>query len=192
MEFEEEQLINLIKKRKPKALEKVMDLYMNSVCGLAKGILLSVGSEEDVEECVQDVFLDAWNNIEKFSPQRGTFKTWLLILCKSRALNKRKALINKGKVIELDEKLTSSKENLEEDYLAREGKENVIEEINTFNAIDREIFVRRYILEQSIEEICSVMNLSRQAVDNRLWRGRKQLRESLTSNERRSKNEQRG
>ena len=169
-----------------------MDLYMNSVCGLAKGILLSVGSEEDVEECVQDVFLDAWNNIEKFSPQRGTFKTWLLILCKSRALNKRKSLINKGKIIQLDEKLTSSKENLEENYLAREGKENVIEEIKSFNAIDREIFVRRYILEQSIEEICSVMNLSRQAVDNRLWRGRKQLRESLASNERGSKNEQRG
>ena len=192
MELEEEQLINLIKKRKPKALEKVMDLYMNFVCGMAKGILLSVGSEEDVEECVQDVFLDAWNNIEKFNPQRGRFKTWLLILCKSRALNKRKALINKGKVIELDEKLTSSKENLEENYLAREGKENVIEEIKSFNAIDKEIFVRRYILEQSIEEICSVMKLSRQAVDNRLWRGRKQLRESLASNERGSKNEQRG
>ncbi len=192
MELEEEQLINLVKKRKPKALEKVMDLYMNSVCGLAKGILLSVGSEEDVEECVQDVFLDAWNNIEKFNPQRGRFKTWLLILCKSRALNKRKALINKGKIIQLDEKLTSSKENLEENYLAREGKENVIEEIKSFNDIDREVFIRRYILEQSIEEICSAMYLSRQAVDNRLWRGRKQLRESLASNERRSKNEQRG
>ncbi|MDP4089117.1 MAG: sigma-70 family RNA polymerase sigma factor [Bacillota bacterium] len=189
MELEIDSLIRLIKRRNPEALEKVMDLYMDSVYSLVKAILFNKGSEEDTEECVQDVFLDAWNNIEKYNPERGSFKTWLLILCKSRALNRRKSLINKGKVIELDERLASSKEDLEENYLAKENKEEIIERIKSMNAVDREIFLRRYILEESIEDICIVMNLSRQAVDNRLWRGRKQLRETFKPAERRSINE---
>lgn len=189
MEHSEDQLVCLIKKRKPKALEKVMDLYMSSVYSLAKEILFCIGSEEDMEECIQDVFIDVWNNIEKFNPERGALKTWVLILCKSKALNRRKALINKRKVIELDERLAASKESLEENYLAEESREKIVEAINSFNAADREIFLRRYILDQSIEEICIAMNLTRQAVDNRLWRGRKQLKESLKPNEGRSINE---
>jgi hypothetical protein len=44
-------------------------------------------------------------------------------------------------------------------------------------------------MEQSIEYIVSSTKLSRQAVDNRLWRGRKKLREILGFEEGRSINE---
>lgn len=181
MESEIDKLIILIKKRKPYALEKVMDLYMDSVYNVAKSILYNIASDEDIEECVQDIFLESWNTIEKFNPERGTFKTWILMLCKYKALNLRKSLNKHDKIIELDETLVSSNENLENNYLAKESTEEIISAINKFHSIDREIFVRRYILEQSIEDICTLMNLSRQAVDNRLWRGRKYLKELLNA-----------
>lgn len=189
MELEISILVRLIKKRKPKALEKVMDLYIDSIYNVAKSILINIALEEDIEECVQDVFLDAWNNIDKFNPERGAFKTWLLILCKYKALNMRKSLINKTKIIELEEHLISSKENLEESYLIKESKDEIIAAIKSFTPIDREVFLRRYILDQSIEDIGIITNLTRQAVDNRLWRGRKQLKKLLYSSERRSLNE---
>jgi RNA polymerase sigma-70 factor (ECF subfamily) len=189
MESEIARLVTLMKKRKPEALEKVMELFMDSVYTVAKHILYNIGSEEDIEECVQDVFISAWDNINKFDPERGTLKTWLLILCKYRALNIRKMLTDKGKIIVLEEKLISSDDNVEKLYLGKESKAEVIAAINSFNTTDREVFLRRYILEQSIEDICNIMNLSRQAVDNRLWRGRKQLKEILNQFERRSINE---
>lgn len=189
MEPEIERLIKLIKNRKPEALGRLMDLFIDPVYSLAKSIILNVGSEEDIEECVQDVFIGAWDNIDRYDPGRGTFKTWLLILCKYKALNMRKSLVSKGKIIELNEKLISSNDHIEEQYLSKESKDEIIKAINSFNTIDREVFLRRYILVQSIEEICTIMNLSRQAVDNRLWRGRKQLKEIINSSERRSINE---
>jgi RNA polymerase sigma factor, sigma-70 family len=182
-------LIRLMKKRKPEALERVMDLFIDSVYVVAKNILYNVGSEEDIEECIQDVFINAWDNIEKYDQERGTFKTWLLILCKYRALNIRKVLTEKGKIIELEEELISSDDNVEEQYLSKESKTEIIAAIDSFNTTDRQIFLRRYILQQSIEDICNIMKLSRQAVDNRLWRGRKQLKKILNCSERRSINE---
>lgn len=53
------QLIYQIIKRKPEALEKVMDIYISNVYYVANSILSHVATEEDIEECVQDTFLDA-------------------------------------------------------------------------------------------------------------------------------------
>jgi RNA polymerase sigma-70 factor (ECF subfamily) len=181
MEPDTDQLIYQIAKHKPEALEKVMDLYFSNVYYVAKSILYHVAAEEDIEECVQDSFLDAWNNINKYNPERGTFKTWLLILCKYRALNLRKTLLSKPEVIEFEEFQSIINENPESEYLWKEGSQEIISAINTLGPIDREIFIRRFILEQSINEISKIMKLSRKAIDNRLWRGRIQLKDTLSS-----------
>jgi RNA polymerase sigma-70 factor, ECF subfamily len=170
-------------------IERLMDLYMGSVYGVAKSILMNIGSEQDMEECVQDVFIEAWNNIDRFDESRGSMKTWLLILCKYKALNIKKILIKKSKIVDIEELQISSKEAVEESLLFKERKGEVIDAINSFNPVDKEVFLRRYFMEQSIEHIVSSMKLSRQAVDNRLWRGRKKLREILGFEEGRSINE---
>ncbi len=179
MEPELELIIKQIKKRKPEALKKVIDLYISNVYHVAKSILFSIASEEDIEECVQDTFLDAWNNINKYDEHRGSFKTWLLILCKFKALNKKKMLLSKPEFIELKEELSSADVNPEEDYIIKEGTTEIIAAIHTLGPIDKEIFIRRYLFHQEISEICAIMKLSRQAIDNRLWRGRNQLKKIL-------------
>ncbi|MFL0245471.1 sigma-70 family RNA polymerase sigma factor [Candidatus Clostridium stratigraminis] len=170
-------------------IERLMALYMGSVYGVAKSILIDTGSEQDIEECVQDVFIEAWDNIDKFDESRGSMKTWLLILCKYKALNIKKALLKKNKIVDFEELQLSSNEAIEENLLFKEKKDEIIEAIMSFNSIDKEVFLRRYFMEQSIEYICSYMSLSRQAVDNRLWRGKKKLREILGLMEGRSINE---
>ena len=182
-------LIRLIKKKKPDALEKVMDLYIGSVYGVGRSILYNTASEADIEECVQDVFLDAWNNIGKYNPKRGSFKTWLLILCKYKALTLRKVLMNAGKVINIEDVQLPVMANLEDNYIAKENTEEIITVINSFGDTDKEVFISRYILGQSVDEICTSMNLSRQAVDNRLWRGRKRIRDLFNPSEGRIINE---
>jgi RNA polymerase sigma-70 factor (ECF subfamily) len=175
------QLIHQISKRKPEALAKIMDIYMNNVYSLAKSILSHISTEEDIEECVQDTFLDAWIYIDRYNPDRGTFKTWLLILCKYRALNIRRARLNKPQEVELDDQQSSIYLTPENEYLIKEGSKEILSAINHLAPIDREIFIRRFILDQRIDEISAIMKLSRQAIDNRLWRGRTQLKEKLAA-----------
>lgn len=132
-------LIRLMKKKKPQALEKVMDLYLGSVYGVARSILYKTASEADIEECVQDVFVDAWNNIEKYNSERGSLKTWLLILCKYKALTLRKLLMNVGKVINIENVQLPVIENLEDNYIAKENNEEIITVINSFGDTDKEV-----------------------------------------------------
>jgi RNA polymerase sigma factor, sigma-70 family len=175
------QLINQIKERKPEALEKVIDLYLSHVSYLARKILYPIGGEEDIEECIQDTFLDAWRNIDKYNPDRGSFKTWLLILCKFKALSIRKYYLSKPKMVEIEDFSTSPNHNPENDYLSKEGSKEIIMAIQQLSPTDREIFTRRFVLNQEIDEISHAMKLTRKAIDNRLWRGRNQLKQTLIS-----------
>lgn len=189
MELQIENLIKLIKNRNQGALKRLMDLYIGSVYSVAKNVLAETASIEDIEECTNDVFIDVWNNINKYDESRGSLRTWVLILCKYKALNIRKKLYMKNKVIALEDMQVKDNEDIQENYIIKEKKEEVLQAIKSFDKVDKEIFLKHYFWEQSIDEICVYMNMSRQAVDNRLWRGRKRIKEIISSNERRGINE---
>ncbi|MDD3614056.1 MAG: sigma-70 family RNA polymerase sigma factor [Clostridiales bacterium] len=180
-------LIGQLKKKKEFALEQVMDIYMDPVYSLASTILRGYGQTVDIEECVQDVFIDAWNKISEYDPGRGKLKTWLLILCKYKALSYKRRLSRQNRVFKIEDLKRESQQieasNVEASFLAKEERQKIIEAIRSLPDLDRQIFLRVYILDESIEEVSKSLGLSRQAVDNRLWRGRKALRKYFKNTE---------
>ncbi|MFY9520248.1 MAG: sigma-70 family RNA polymerase sigma factor [Caldicoprobacterales bacterium] len=180
-------LIGQLKKKKEFALEQAMDIYMDPVYSLASTILRGYGQTVDIEECVQDVFIDAWNKISEYDPGRGKLKTWLLILCKYKALSYKRRLSRQNRVFKIEDLKRESQQieasNVEASFLAKEERQKIIEAIRSLPDLDRQIFLRVYILDESIEEVSKSLGLSRQAVDNRLWRGRKALRKYFKNTE---------
>lgn len=180
-------LIGQLKKKKEFALEQAMDIYIDPVYSLASTILRGYGQTVDIEECVQDVFIDAWNKISEYDPGRGKLKTWLLILCKYKALSYKRRLCRQNRVFKIEDLKRESQQieasNVEASFLAKEERQKIIEAIRSLPDLDRQIFLRVYILDESIEEVSKSLGLSRQAVDNRLWRGRKALRKYFKNTE---------
>jgi len=68
----ENELISEIRKRNPNAFEFLIQEYTKPVYYLAHNILNIGSSKEDIEECVSDVFLEAWLKINQFDSKRGT------------------------------------------------------------------------------------------------------------------------
>lgn len=181
MKLNDDNLLQEIKAQNPQALEFIMNTYSSAVYWLAARILQD-GSPEDIEECVSDVFVQAWSEFDHYEPQRGPFKTWLLILTKYKALDYRRKLKRDQPMTELSNAASQIYSNpVEEHLLSRESREQLLEAIKALKETDRQIFVRRYLLYQSIDDIAGSLGLTRQAVDNRLWRTRKTLQKLLVS-----------
>lgn len=69
------------------ALETFYDRYAPLVFGLAARV---TGNAADAEEVLQDVFIQAWRQAARYTPARAAPRTWLLIIARSRAIDRRR------------------------------------------------------------------------------------------------------
>ncbi len=70
------------------AVERIYDAYGGLVYTIAFRFL---GSPDRAEELVQEVFLAMWQRRMSFDPERGTLKSWLCTIVRSRAIDMMRA-----------------------------------------------------------------------------------------------------
>lgn len=73
-----------IVERDEAALGELYDATLSKLHGLALRI---VRQREAAEEVVEDTFWQVWNSAQRFDPARGNAVTWMLTICRSRALD---------------------------------------------------------------------------------------------------------
>ena len=76
--------VDRIVRRDQGGLAALYDATVNRVHGVAMRILKN---EESAEEVVSDVYFQAWREAERYDRSRGPVQGWLLIICRSRALD---------------------------------------------------------------------------------------------------------
>ncbi|MGO9343836.1 MAG: sigma-70 family RNA polymerase sigma factor [Acidimicrobiales bacterium] len=77
-------LVVLIGRWHQEALAEVYRRHGSAVYGLARRV---VGSNTLAEEVTQDVFVDLWRRPERFDPERGALRTFLLTRAHGRAVD---------------------------------------------------------------------------------------------------------
>ncbi|MFQ5348983.1 MAG: sigma-70 family RNA polymerase sigma factor [Thermoanaerobaculia bacterium] len=67
------------------ALAVLYDRFSGMLLGLAHRIL---GDASDAEEILQEAFLQVWNQAERYDPSRSSVSTWLVLITRSRAIDR--------------------------------------------------------------------------------------------------------
>lgn len=173
--MKENNFISQLKKKNPKALDHVFENYGNLIFKVAYSIL---NNRELSEECVNDVLLKIWNNIDSFNKGDEKFKAWIIVMTKYTSIDILRKEKKHDNVITLDsyEKEDTSLESFLEN---KETKENILSMIKTFDKENREIFIKRFFLHYSIKEISKSIGISENAISNRIRRGKFKLSEFL-------------
>jgi RNA polymerase sigma factor (sigma-70 family) len=82
-----EQFFNVIEGMIERDEQSLAELYD---CTLAKvyGLALKITRRHDLaEEVVEDTYMQAWQEIAKFDDKRGPIIAWLMVICRSRAID---------------------------------------------------------------------------------------------------------
>lgn len=159
-------------------MNHVMDKYARLLWPIAAAVLKNVGSDQDVEECVADAFIYLWQYPGKFDPNRGTLKSWLCIVVRSRAIDRYRKLNRQGE-LPLEEAVLTASSDLQEQLLNRETRRELIAAVNALEEPGREILVRRYYYNQKPREIALALGMTVKQVDNSLYRSKRALRQAL-------------
>lgn len=78
-------LLRLVAERQPEALAELYNRHAPSLLALARRILESLS---DAEEVLQEVFFHVWNQAERYDAGRSSVATWLVLITRSRAIDR--------------------------------------------------------------------------------------------------------
>ena len=192
-----------LRHRDPNTLEDVIARFSREIFYFMRMILNNVGTMQDVEECVSDLFVSIWQEHDAFDAARGSFRTWLTMRAKYLALDRRRQLLRRqvmtvtmsvfdtemdapegvGEGMDRAERQRAQErwadESLDTLLERREEQARLRDALIRLPDLDRQLVYLRYFRLASTEDIAAQTGLSKHAVDTRLWRARKQLKETL-------------
>lgn len=177
MEINHENFLLELKKKNPEALEYIINTYCNLVFKIVINVLGN-DNYENAKECINDVYLLVWNKSHLYNPKKSSFKNWLLAVSKYKAIDYKRNL-TKQHNLQIEEQMLISKINVENEYILKEKKEELLKLLQYEPELDRELFIRKYILDEEMHSLCKKFNLSKGAVYNRLWRTKNSLIKKL-------------
>lgn len=170
-------LTRLLKDDPEKGLELALRRFGQPVKTVCAAIL-GPESPQEVEEAVADSFLTLWRELDRYDPERP-LSSWLYGIARRTAMNRRRAL-GRGPVFEdLSDEPAEEEFDLTDRAAARENARLLRQAVEEMEQPDREIFIRRYYLYQRVKEIAARLGLPEKTVENRLYRGKKKLRDTL-------------
>lgn len=172
--MQEKNIIDAIKAGDEQAMQKIICRYSRLLWSIVGAVLSQVGSTEDMEECVADVFIDLWEHPQKYDESRGSLKAWLSVIARNKAIDRYR---QKTKIQTIP---------LEETVLAQMGVEPEMENREEFQEAlaelteeEREILLRRYVYQQKPKEMAVALGLSVKQIENRLYRIKAKMRKQM-------------
>ena len=87
----DETLVEHLQSGRADALTVLFERHSPLLFAIARRILRN---RAEAEDAVQQIFLDVFRSIQQFDPNKGEFKTWLLMFGYQRILNCRRRLVS--------------------------------------------------------------------------------------------------
>lgn len=140
---------------------------------------------ELVKDCIQDVFVKIYSNRNKLG-QTTNVKLYLFIALKNALFN----VFQKDKIsyhIDTIEPVYSTEYSVEDELIQneqeQERKEKMIRILDSLTPRQKEVIYYRYVKEMKISDICEIMDMNYQSVQNLLQRSIKKVRSSFPDKE---------
>ncbi|NFI05307.1 sigma-70 family RNA polymerase sigma factor [Clostridium botulinum] len=173
MKIEEGNFIFELRKKNEKALDYVIDNYGWIIKSIVKKHLYNLQSIQD--ECINDILLGIWNNIESFDESKGEFKNWVAGISKFKCINYKRKYLKGLEYENIDDLNISTPDNVHEEIVKSELESDIEDILSCLKEKDRELFYKLYIEEKEVNDITKEMGIKREAVYNRLSRGKKKI-----------------
>lgn len=171
MKITEDNVVQQIKHRNEKAILFMIQTYGGLLSSIIKRHVHY--NQQEYEECLDDVLLAIWHNIDAYDDSRNSFKQWIAAIAKYRAIDYQR------KMIKNQQQFTSTEitDELFKSQPVASHHNDVEEVLACLSPAERTIFEKYYLEGVSSREMAQQMNVKESWIHNKLSRGRKKLKQ---------------
>ena len=176
------QFRTLLKKSPQSAHRAVFDEYYNYVGTIVVNHLRNVGSIEDTEECISDVFAKVFFVLED-QPVTGDMKKFIATIAKRTSIDRFRTLSKRKEIsISPDDEMfsgISSDDDLEAENERCELQRIVADCISSLGEPDSTIVIQKFYYNKTSRQIAGLLSMKPSAVRMRVKRAGERLRSAL-------------
>ena len=170
-------LVIAVSRYRQEALAEAYRRHAGAVFGLARRLL---ADEAHAEEIVQEVFLRLWNQPEKYDPERGSLRSFLLAQCHGRAIDMLRSDTARRRREEQDLRRTAeSGYDLEHEVWDLTVADTMKEALAALPDGERQAIELAYWGGHSYREVADLLGQPEGTVKSRIRAGLKRLRSEL-------------
>lgn len=184
----DEELVQRVRDGSEFAFNELVDRHSAMVYRQARAIIRSSYEAEDI---VQETFLKAFKYIDRFSPSKASFKTWLLTITRNQSINVFSSLKRKTVRLFAEEESQDGPLGFQPNHGSRNmDAESALSMKQQFGRLtdalsklperQRTALLLKSQEDMSYEEIALAMQSSASAVESLIFRARRTLLEILT------------
>ena len=174
-------LLRQVLERRPEALADLYDRHALTLLALARRIL---GAAADAEEVLQEVFLHVWNNAARYDAGRSSVSTWLVLITRSRAIDRlrnRKVVERVHEAAHQEDPAGHASPEGVESVFSRERRQRVKSELDRLPPEQKQVLEMAFYEGLSQSEIADRAGLPLGTVKTRTLLAMKKLRGALRS-----------
>ena len=172
-------LVRRLVDRHPEALGELYDRFAPLLLAITRRIL---GSAADAEEVLQEAFLQAWNQADRYDSSRSSVSTWLVLIARSRALDRlrqRQSRERTAAAAEAEPQAPDASARLDDNVLIRERRLRVRTALSGLPAEQKQVLELAFYEGLSQTEIAAKTATPLGTVKTRALLAMKKLRRDL-------------
>ena len=163
------------------ALGELYDRYSGLLLALSRRILID---SSDAEEILQEVFLQVWNQAERYDRRRSSVSTWLVLITRSRSIDRLRSRQVK------DRTLTSMQQENRRQHTSPEGmgavlldqrRQRLRQEMLELPSEQRQVLELAFFKGMTQSEIAGDTGIPLGTVKTRTLLAMKKLRKALST-----------
>ena len=178
--LDDKELVQAVVDRQEAAVAELYDRYSGLLLALSRRILMD---SSDAEEILQEVFLQVWNQAERYDPRRSSVSTWLVLIARSRAIDRLRSVRVKHRTAvaaQLENQNLHTSPTGARDVLHREQRLRLGEELAELPAEQREVLELAFYSGMTQSEIANQTGIPLGTVKTRTLLAMKKLRKALS------------
>ena len=175
--YSDAQLVVAVGRWRQEALAEAYRRHAGAVFALASRVL---ASRNLAEEVVQEDFLRLWHDADRFDPERGSLRSWLLAQAHGRAVDLlRSETARKGREEREHRGRAEAGYDLEHEVWDMSVAEQVRDALHTLPIEERRAIELAYFRGLTYREVATALQQPEGTVKSRIRAGLKRLREGL-------------